>query len=746
MVIRLITRLNPYPMTKSLRLLSCFFLSGLFFSQELNAQSAADAAVRLTATVQNNPPQISLSWPTNTTTSQYQLYRKLKSAGSWGSALASLSGSVTQYTDLTAVAGQNYEYRMIRAGSGYTGYGYINSGIGVPETEYRGKLILLVDTTFSNSLATEIKRLVRDMEGDGWTVLRRDVARNTAVDSVKALIVSLYNLDPSETHCLFLLGRIPVPYSGNINPDGHPDHLGAWPADVYYGDMNGNWTDATVNSTAATQSRHHNIPGDGKFDNSVVPGDVELQVGRVDFFNLPLFPLSEIQLMKNYLDKDHEYRKKIHVPLKRAVIDDNFGYFSGEAFAASAHKNFAPLVGTSSVVSADYFSTMTGNSYQWSYGCGGGSYTSAGGIGSTASFTASNLQGVFTMLFGSYFGDWDSQNNFLRAPLAQGRMLTNLWSGRPHYVLHHMGLGESIGYSLRLTQNNPGGLYFASSVGISGKWIHNALMGDPTLRNDVVAPVSNVIATINGNHCQVNWSSSPDTSVLGYHLYMRNDSITSYARVNPSLITGNSYTDSCLVVKGVHEYMVRALKLEQVPSGSYYNLSEGISDTAYHSFDLSALALFTQTVQGVTVSFNATSTLNPAYQWNFGNGQSSTAPNPTTTYSSNGSFTVQLIATHPCKSDTAYSVVNITEVGLSEFGFAANVEVFPNPGKGLLQISTTKELPVSARVYNTEGRLVYSLDYPKGLSEIDLRELPRGIYLLNLQGDDNNAVKKIILE
>lgn len=733
-------------MHKLLRLIICIPLNGLLLSQDVLAQSAADAAVRLSATVQNTPPQISLSWPTNTTTSQYQVFRKLKSAGSWGSALASLSGSVTQYTDLTAVAGQNYEYRIIRAGSGYTGYGYINSGIAVPETEYRGKLILLVDTTFSNSLAPEINRLVYDMEGDGWAVLRRDVARNTPVDSVKALILSLYNLDPSQTQCLFLLGRIPVPYSGNINPDGHPDHLGAWPADVYYGDMNGNWTDASVNSTSATQNRHHNIPGDGKFDNSLVPGDVELQVGRVDFYNLPLFPLSEVQLMKNYLDKDHDYRKKIHVPLKRAVIDDNFGYFSGEAFAASAHKNFAPLVGTSSVVSADYFTSMTGNSYQWSYGCGGGSYTSAGGIGSTSNFAASSLQGVFTMLFGSYFGDWDSQNNFLRAPLAQGRMLTNLWSGRPHYVLHHMGLGENIGYSLRITQNNPGGLYFASSVGISGKWIHNALMGDPTLRHDVVAPVSGVIATVIGNHCLVNWTASPDTNVLGYHLYRRNDSTPVYTRVNPSLITGNSYTDSCLVVKGVHEYMVRALKLEQVPSGSYYNLSEGIRDTAFNSSDLTTLALFSHTVQGVTVLFHATSTLNPIYQWNFGNGQSSSAPNPSSTYSSNGSYTVQLVATHPCKSDTAYAIVNITEVGLSEFGFSATVEVFPNPGKGLLQIKATNEKPVSARVYNAEGRLVYSEDHPKGLSEIDLRELPRGIYLLSLYSNENSAVKKIVLE
>jgi len=445
------------------------FLFFVFLFNSAQSQSAADVAVRLTATAQASPAQISLSWPGNATTSQYLVFRKLKTALTWGNQLATLSGTTTQYTDNTALVGSNYEYRVIRAGSGYNGFGYINSGIEVPALEYRGKLILVVDSTFINSLAPEISRLIKDIESDGWTVLRLNVNRNAVVDSVKAQIKAAYTKDPQNTKALFLLGRIPVPYSGNMNPDGHPDHLGAWPADVYYGDMDGVWTDASINSSGAASSRHHNVPGDGKFDQSLIPGEAELQVGRVDFYNLPAFALSEQQLLKNYLDKDHDYRKKIVVPIKRAVIDDNFGYFSGEAFAGSAYKNFSPLVGTSSVVVADYLTSMNGNSYQWSYGCGGGSYTSAGGIGNTTTLTTTNLQGVFTMLFGSYFGDWDSQNNFLRAPLAQGRILTNMWSGRPHYQLHHMGLGENIGYGLLLTQNNPGNLYFASSVGISGK-------------------------------------------------------------------------------------------------------------------------------------------------------------------------------------------------------------------------------------------------------------------------------------
>src|SRR5207248_1131072 len=88
-------------------------------------------------------------------------------------------------------------------------------------------------------------------------------------------------------------GHVPVPYSGLLNPDGHPNHLGAWPADAYYGDMDGLWTDTTVNYVGtdpgdpADTARLANVPGDGKFDQSTIPGVVRLNVGRVDLANLP---------------------------------------------------------------------------------------------------------------------------------------------------------------------------------------------------------------------------------------------------------------------------------------------------------------------------------------------------------------------------------------------------------------------------------------------------------------------------
>ncbi|MCC6369829.1 MAG: T9SS type A sorting domain-containing protein [Bacteroidia bacterium] len=726
-------------------LLLCF--SVLSCLNQLWAQNAGDAAVQISAITQSSPAQITLNWLTNSSTSQYQVYRKLKNATFWGSPLATLSGTIGQYVDNTVSAGTNYEYRIIRTGTNYSGFGYINSGIEIAATDYRGEVILLVDSTHITALASEIKRLITDIEGDGWTVIRHDVDRNGSVYHVKSLIVDDYARDSAEIKAVFILGHVPVPYSGNINPDGHGDHLGAWPADIYYGDVDGIWTDQFVTSTTASPARTQNVPGDGKFDQSVVPSDVELQVGRVDFNNMPAFTLTEQQLLKNYLDKDHDYRKKLFVPVKRAVVDDNFGYFSGEAFAASGYKTFGAVVGTNSVSVADYITSMTGNSYLWSYGCGGGSYTSASGIGTTANLASANLQGVFTMLFGSYFGDWDSQNNFLKAPLAQGKVLTNVWAGRPHYQFHHMGLGENIGYDLLQTQNNPGGLYYASPTGITGRWIHNALMGDPTLRNNVLSPVSNVVATRIGNDCYINWSASTETNIAGYNIYVRNDSLKSYIKINSAPVAGTTYTDNCLLVKGIYSYMVRTLKLETTPSGTYYNMSEGIADTAYNTNNYAGCASFNYSLtSGNVVNLFNLSTVATTYQWDFDNGATSTATNPVVTYANNGVYNISLIATSACLVDTAYQTVVINEVGLDKLSLNKRVTLLPNPSHGKFNVSVDGSEKFSLSVMGSDGRMVFYQEAVNSGETLNLEFLAKGVYLAEIKFNGNTVTKKLLIE
>ncbi|MBS1938265.1 MAG: thrombospondin type 3 repeat-containing protein [Bacteroidetes bacterium] len=538
---------------------------------QVRAQSY-EASVRASAQVQASPPRITLSWQAFANATGFQVWRKVKGGTNWGSPVASLDGAALSWTDAAVAAGISYEYKVVRSTVNVgNGYAYVNAGIALPMVEGRGRLIMLVDDYFSSALATQLDQTRQDLEGDGWTVVRHDVSRSASVPSVKNLVVGDYNADPANTKMVFIIGHVPVPYSGNLAPDGHWEHQGAWSADVFYGDVDGAWTDNSVNVTYASDPRNYNVPGDGKYDQSNIPSAVELAVGRVDFYNLPVFSQSETVLMGNYLTKLHNWKVKGFTAQARGLVDDNFqGY--GDAFAANGYRGFSPLVGQANVTDNDYFSSMSGQSWLWSYGCGGGYWDRANGVGTSADFAANSVKSVFTILFGSYLGDFDCQNNFMRSSLGSGTVLSCFWAGYPNWFFHHMAMGETIGYATRLTQNNGNGHYAPANP--NAGQVHIALLGDPTLRMAMVGPPSNVAGIVNGNSVQVTWAASTD-NVLGYHVYRYVPGTQSWQRVTTEAVAGTAFTETLSGAGGTIRYMVRALKLEQGASGTYYNLSLG---------------------------------------------------------------------------------------------------------------------------------------------------------------------------
>ena len=557
-----------------------------------------DPAVQVSAAVQSSPAKITLSWPqdTNGTPSSYTIYRRSPSSTDWGSG-TTISGASTSYTDTNVSVGTAYEYRIAKAGS-YTGYGYITAGVEAALVDSRGKVVLVVDNTITANLTSELARLEEDLRGDGWTVVRRDVGRNDSPASVKAVIKAVYDSDRANVKSVFLFGHVPVPYSGQFNPDGHPDHVGAWPADVYYGDMDGSWTDNSVNYTQtlntdpADAKRMSNIPGDGKFDQTTLPSSLELEVGRVDLAKMPVRvewggPATvpgEIELLRKYLDKDHNFRHRISNTVRRAIIGDYFGFRGGEAFSASGYRSFAPLVGANNVRNLNtefndqrgpWLTELSQKDYLLAYGCGAGAYYGISGLSATGAYThelvRANVRGVFNLLFGSWLGDWDVEDNILRSPLVTDYGLAAAWSGRPHWFMHPMGLGGTLGSAAKLTQNNNG--QYQTIINSSEYRVHVALMGDPTLRLHPVVPASNLNGSISGSTVALSWSGSNDSNLVGYHVYRASSASGSYTRLTSSPVTATNYTDTA--GSSGATYMVRAVKLETAASGSYYNAAQG---------------------------------------------------------------------------------------------------------------------------------------------------------------------------
>jgi fibronectin type 3 domain-containing protein len=545
-------------------------------------------AVELSATIQESPPKITLTWPGDDDSEGYQVSKRTLDSD-W-QAIANLPNSATSFEDGSVQAGKVYEYRFVKTWAAndetYFGYGYIRSGIKAPLVDQHGIVLLVVESNLAGAIGGELDQLTSDLIGDGWGVRRLTVSMNDSPPAVRNVIKNAYSSDPSNVKAVFLIGHIPVPYSGNINPDGHENHQGAWPADLYYADMDGTWTDSTLTATTAERDVNWNVPGDGKFDQDQPPATLKLQVGRVDLSNMTCYSnkaqsRSELDLMRQYFAKDHAFRFRVFTADRRGILCDNFADKGKDPIAGSAWRSYPTFFGPGKSDEAPwdgYFPAVTANSYLWSFASGGGSYYWSMGVGTSDDFATNDIKAVFTMWMGSYFGDWNNESNFMRAPLGSGYALTSTYTGFPSTWYFPMGLGETIGACVLQSQNN-------NTNGIYAPWeqgshqVHICLHGDPTLRMFPVIPPSNPNATTQSGRVDLSWNASSDQNIIGYHVYRALSLDGSFTRVTGNAPV-NSTTYSDLAPAGSYIYMIKAIKLEQTGSGTFYNPSQGIFASA----------------------------------------------------------------------------------------------------------------------------------------------------------------------
>ncbi|MBK9271119.1 MAG: T9SS type A sorting domain-containing protein [Saprospiraceae bacterium] len=606
------------------------------------------ASVRVSAQVDESKPAITLNWILENNEINYVIHRRVLGSTNWGVSLATLTGSVSSFRDTTVVRGVAYEYRVRRLGMNINASGFLTGGIRVPALPPKKSILILVEGRIKDSLQNELSRLISDLENESWHVLREDVPQNYTAIQVRNNIRNLRNSVPGLT-TVFIVGHVAVPYSGNTPWDGHtPDHTGAWPADTYYADIDGNWTDVSVNNNGPARNQNKNIPGDGKFDQSLLPSDADLEVGRLDFFDMPVMGISEIQLLKKYLNKNHLFRTAQIRANHKAVVMDNFN-FQGEYFGSTGFKNFVPFFGPDSVINGNYRNSLLTESHLWSYGCGGGTYTSAGGISTSANMAVDSLRGIFTLLFGSYHGDWDSQNNFMRSSLGSGTILTCAWAGRPGWQFHHMALGFNIGFSARTSMNNNGTQYEVSPTGLRGT--HMALLGDPSLNMYPISGPKNLIILEETGQVNLNWTASADATE-GYNVYRKSGSEL-YYKIVASDIKDTLYIDRCLPLDSTFDYLVTATKLITNASGSFYMNSPGARNSITINKDHQTKSDLDFVLDYEFVKANSRSTNYNTLIWNLNDYQSSdSAIDYRIDCEVDGAANLQLIASGPCNSDT----------------------------------------------------------------------------------------------
>ncbi len=701
--------------TSASLLLSTIFLVISWSLTPAHAQVTVDLneSVATELVIDDNTGSTYLKWIPDPAATAYTIYQVEDSPFNI-IPLATLDGNTDMYEIDPISDGQSVHYLMEKTLTGPTAEGLIFAGKRVKPQHEIGRVLLIIEESIDTNLSEEIDQLKTDLIMDGWEVEDQIVSSNDFVIGIKADIMAWYNQSYELSQALYLIGNVPVPYSGSTAYDGHGDHVGAWASDSFYAELDGIWTDSNVNITTSSRPENKNIPGDGKFDQSGIPSLVELEVGRVDFSNLPAFAEDELTLTKKYLDKAHQYKIGEIRHRRRAIVENNFGNFT-EGFGQNAWRNYVPMFGADSVSVGDFDVALENESYLCSYGCGGGTYTSASGIGSTASLYASkSLNTVFLMTFGSYFGDWDSQNNFLRSALGSGDILTNMWAGRPNWATHHMALGRHIGFSTRFSQNmNPS----VFDLGFGARGAHMALLGDPSLRLHYVRPVGEIGAAEIDGDVLVEWSENEEATE-GFMLYRKVDE--GPWELIEELYPTNSYEDFCLGPDNEYFYRVKSIRLEETASGSYYNMSLARETSIYVGVNSDITSFYADT-DGDGFGDPEVTVMDCSLPEGYVDNSDDCNDNDPNIYPGATEIVNNGIDEDCDGLDMVSSIEDI--IDLSKM-------VYPNPTSGLLYTDNLPPIFSSFTIVNSFGQkqMVADINGP-----INLTDLNSGLYQLNLE-------------
>ncbi len=149
-----------------------------------------------------------------------------------------------------------------------------------------------------------------------------------------------------------------------------------------------------------------------------------------------------------------------------------------------------------------------------------------------------------------------------------------------------------------------------------------------------------------------------------------------------------------------------------------------------------------------TIDFTDLSSFSPiSWEWYFEGGipETSNEQNPTgILYSQIGDFDVRLVVSNDQSIDTILKTDYITvgTVDISNSTENENISIFPNPVKTVFRIKAKNDID-RIYIYSTTGKLCLTINNPE---VIDISDLPKGAYLVEVIIDNKKVIKKLIKE
>ncbi|MEM9527720.1 MAG: T9SS type A sorting domain-containing protein, partial [Bacteroidota bacterium] len=439
----------------------------------------------------------------------------------------------------------------------------------------------------------------------------------------------------------------------------------------------------------------------------------------------PVYEDDQYELLRKYLRKNIDYRTHQFSVRRRAAMRNTNPWIG--ALGQNGIRSFSPLVSPDSIT-YDAWQAVFGNSYQWYYGSGGGSQTSAVGLGNSFLYTQGAFQSIFTAWFGSYFGDYDFPDNYLRAVLGSGTTLSAVWAGAPHWHFHSMGMGFPLAHATLTTQNNDT-IYTADFF---PRGVHTNLLGDPTLKAYILAPPFGLTLEETPGAIELNWSPSP-AQPNQYYIYRKISEEGVFTLIDSTSSQITTFRDSCPVLNTTYLYLVRAAKLEVTPSGSFQNLSAGATNSIDVTIDYQAIASFFAERNGNTILLTNTSRNAEQIYWLFPDGTTSMVDQTTYILRPEEEQKIRLVASNTCSSDT---IIQDITTAVNQQPAALWIKVYPNPAHHTLTLQLARPGD-KMELFTLAGKRVLQQPTINGAQQrLYVGQLSSGIYLMRVRFPD----------
>jgi hypothetical protein len=118
-------------------------------------------------------------------------------------------------------------------------------------------------------------------------------------------------------------------------------------------------------------------------------------------------------------------------------------------------------------------------------------------------------------------------------------------------------------------------------------------------------------------------------------------------------------------------------------------------------------------------------------------------PGPFTSTASDGAVTIKFVSDSYVTEDGWEAAIDCSALGIEEMNSSADVNVYPNPASEILNIEASKEI-LSVKLNDASGKLILNQKVNKSDDKLNIKHLPKGVYVLTIELKEGKAVKKII--